>query len=82
MQYKFNVWNKPLEPISNHPRKGGGLWVTPTLSIAKSYVKYLNKKHGITARVFKCKIDDIMFQSSCRIKTNKLRFTEKDEIIL
>jgi len=44
MKYKLGVWNKPLEPISDHPRKGGGLWVAPTISSAKGYIKYLKKK--------------------------------------
>ena len=80
-QYLFNVWNIPDEPISDHPRKGGGLWVVPTKSEAKKIRKYVLKKHGIQTRIFQCQIGGIIYSSSCRVKTDKLFFTEKDEII-
>ena len=80
IQYVFGRWIRPREPLSSHARKGGGLWVAPTLSVARQYVRYLRKKHGITARVFKCRIGKILYRSSCRIKTDKLFFTKADEI--
>jgi hypothetical protein len=80
-QYRFGIWNKPDEPISNHPRKGGGLWVTPTQSDAKAFRKYVLKKHGVRTRIFRCKIGKILHQTSCRVKTDKMFFAEKDEVI-
>lgn len=80
MQYHFNVWNKPLEPLSDHPRKGGGLWISRTKSKAKEYKRYVYKKHGIVARIFACKIGKILFQTSGRVKSDKVFFTEEDEI--
>ncbi|MCL5733572.1 MAG: hypothetical protein M1334_02840 [Patescibacteria group bacterium] len=79
-QYRFNVWNIPDEPLSGHPRKGGGLWVVPTKAYAIKIRKYVLNKHGIRTRVFQCRVGKILYSSSCRIKTDRLFFTEKDEI--
>jgi hypothetical protein len=81
MQYQTGIWNKPDEQISNHPRKGGGLWVTPTLAIAKAFQKYVLKKHQTKTRIFSCKIGKILHQTTCRIKTNQVFFEVKDEVI-
>lgn len=80
-QYCLGVWNRPDEALSNHPRKGGGLWVTPTKSGAKAFQKYVLRKHGIKTRIFRCRIDRVLHQTSCRIKTNGVFFTENDEVI-
>jgi len=80
MQYRFNAWNRPLEPISNHPRKGGGLWIVKSKSDAKMVRKYLFNKHGIIARIFSCRIGRIIYETSYRVKTDGVFFTEKDEI--
>ena len=80
MQYCFNAWNRPLEPISNHPRKGGGLWVVKNKSDAKKVRKYLFNKHGIIARIFRCQIGQIIHETSYRVKTDGVFFTKKDEI--
>lgn len=82
MQYRPGEWMRPLEPLSEHPRKGGGLWAAPTLSAAKGYVRYLRKKHGIRARVFRCEIGRVLYETSGRVKTDKLRFSEADEMII
>ncbi len=80
MQYHFNVWNKPLEPLSDHPRKGGGLWIVKRKCDARAIKKYLRRKHGIVARIFACRIGKILFETSYRTKTDKLFFTEEGEI--
>ena len=80
-QYYFGVWNKPDEILSNHPRKGGGLWITPKKSDAKSFQSYVLRKYGIETRIFRCKIGKILYKTSCRIKTDSIFFTENDEII-
>ena len=80
MRYRFDAWNRPLEPISNHPRKGGGLWVVKSKSDAKMVRKYLFNKHGIIARIFHCQIGRIIHETSYRVKTDGVFFTEKDEI--
>ena len=80
MQYRFGVWNKPLEPLSAHPRKGGGLWVFMKKYDAKRAKKYLLEKHKIVARIFACRIGKIIYQTSYRTKTDKVFFTQKDEL--
>ena len=80
IQYRFNFWNKPRESLSPHPRKGGGLYVCPTLNYARKFQKYVLKQYGIKTVVFRCQIGKILFQSSCRIKTDKIFFTKKDKI--
>ncbi|KKW23045.1 MAG: hypothetical protein UY67_C0029G0005 [Candidatus Kaiserbacteria bacterium GW2011_GWA2_52_12] len=79
-QYHFGVWNKPDEILSNHPRKGGGLWVAPTKSGARSLQRYIMRKYGISTRLFRCKIGAILHQTSCRIKTDCIFLMAKDEI--
>lgn len=81
MQYQFDIWNMPSEPISDHPRKGGGLWVAPTKSDARSFQKYVFRKYGIATRIFRCEIGKIIYRTSCRIKTDKLFFRVEDEIV-
>lgn len=79
-QYSFGVLNEPDEALSNHPRKGGGLWVTPTKADAKSFQRYVLKKHKINTRIFYCEIGEILHETSCRIKTDSVFFTKNDEI--
>ncbi len=81
MKYVFNEWNRPKEPISPHPRKGGGLWVAPTKSAARGIQRYMKKKYGIETRIFSCKIDGIIHATSCRVKTAGLFFTPENEIL-
>lgn len=72
MRYRKKVWNTPVEAISRHPRKGGGLWVAPTLSSARGMQRYMQKTYGVKTRVFVCTIGKILHRTSCRIKTDKL----------
>jgi len=80
MEYRCNVWNKPKEPVSNHPRKGGGLWVAPTRTVALALRRYVLHQHGICVRIFKCTIGEILYETNGRVKTDKLFFTEHDEV--
>ncbi|MBI2064239.1 MAG: hypothetical protein HYT66_00815 [Candidatus Yanofskybacteria bacterium] len=80
-QYYLGVWNKPDEALSGHSRRGGGLWATPTQAAAKSFQKYVLRKHGIQTRLFRCRIGRILHQTSCRVKTDRLFFTKKDEVV-
>lgn len=77
LQYKLNDWVRPLEPLSCHPRKGGGLWVVEKLSQAKHMRKYLKLKHKMAARIFRCKIGKVIYKSSCRVKTDKVLLIEE-----
>lgn len=80
-QYYFDIWNKAEKPLSSHPKKGGGIWLAKTLRDAKKLQKYVLKTRGIETRIFYCKIGKTIFQTSGRIKTDKIFFTKKDEII-
>lgn len=79
MQYISGAWNKPSDGTNDHPRKGGGLWVAPTLGAAKALARYMKNKHGVKTRIFKCEIGEVLHRTSCRIKTDKLRFSLRDE---
>jgi hypothetical protein len=80
-QYRFGIWNEPNETQSNHPRRGGGLWVAPTRASARALQRYVLKKHGVQTRLFRCCIGKVLHATSCRIKTDKLRFDVIDEVI-
>lgn len=79
-QYQVGAWNRPDETLSDHPRKGGGLWVAPTRASARALRRYVLKKHGIPTRLFRCRIGKVLHATSCRVKTDKLRFDAIDEI--
>ncbi len=72
VQYSIGKWVCPLEPPSNHPRKGGGLWTLRRKSDAFKMVGYLMKKYQRTSRVFVCIVGDFLYQNSYRAKTDKL----------
>lgn len=83
MKYHFCVWNEPMEELSDHPRKGGGLWLATSLSVANKYRRYLLEKHGIVTRIFKCRIRNILYnQSKERIKTDGIYFDINEEIFI
>jgi hypothetical protein len=80
LQYRFGEWNRPQEALSDHPRKGGGLWVAPTLGAARSMRKYMQRKDGVRTRIFRCRIDGVLYRTSCRVKTAGVLFTAEDEV--
>ena len=80
-QYYFDTWNKAERPLSPHPRKGGGIWLAKTLKDAKKLQKYVFKTRKIKTRIFFCKIGKIIFQTSGRIKTDKIFFEKNNEIL-
>lgn len=77
LQYKIDEWVYPLEPLSDHPRKGGGLWVVKRKCDAFEYKRYLLKQHNIKARIFICLIGMIIYQSNRRTKTSKVKITQE-----
>lgn len=80
MQYNFDVWNRPRESISNHPRKGGGLWVAPSRTVALALRRYVFHQRDIEVRIFKCVIGEILYRTNGRVKTDKLFFIQSDEV--
>jgi len=81
LQYRFDEWNRPGETVSAHPRKGGGLWVARTLGQARAMRRYMLTQHGVQARIFRCLIDGVIYETSCRIKTAGVLFSAEDELV-
>lgn len=77
VQYKIGEWAYPLEPLSDHPRKGGGLWVLKTRSDAFRFKRYMGTKYGIEVRVFTCEIGTVLFSTSYRVKTDRVMLLEE-----
>ena len=83
IQYKIGEWVYPGEPLSDHPKKGGGLWVVRTGSAAREYRRYVLKEHGIKARIFRCEIGKVLYDTSKiyptsrRIKTDMVKLVEE-----
>jgi hypothetical protein len=77
IDYKIGEWVYPLEPLSNHSRKGGGLWVIKRRGDAFRMKKYLEKNHGIIAKIFICFIGKIVLETSYRAKTDKVMLFEE-----
>jgi len=69
IRYFKTVKTYPYEEISNHPRKGGGLWVVKRLSDARQIIKYLKRKHNIVGKIFECDIGSILYETPYRVKT-------------
>jgi|GEM_PF-2148721 len=75
IQYKIGEWVYPSEPLSNHYRKGGGLWVYSKKSDAFNGKRYVERKYGIRCRVFSCQTGEILTHTPKtfhRVKTNKV----------
>ena len=80
IQYKIGEWVYPLEPLSTHYRKGGGLWVYSKRSDALNGKRYVEKKHGINCRVFSCQIGIILTHTPKtfhRVKTDKVMLLQE-----
>lgn len=77
LQYKVGEWVYPLEPLSRHRLKGGGLHVVKKMSDVRWRKKYVEKEHGTVCRVFTCYIGKILFENTCRIKTSKVMLLEE-----
>lgn len=77
IQYKIGDWVYPLEPLSNNHLRGGGLWVLKTRSDAYRFKRYVETKHGFNVRIFTCEIGIVLFQTSYRIKTDRVMLKEE-----
>lgn len=77
IQYTVGEWTHPLEPLSNHPRKGGGLWVYRKRGAAMASKRYMSHQHGKAVRIFSCLIGNIIYETSYRVKTDKVMLVEE-----
>lgn len=78
IQYKIGEWVYPLEPLSDHPRKGGGLWVYRRKCDAFRAKRYLEgeRRTKMPCRVFACSIGKILYEKH-RTKTDKVMLLEE-----
>jgi len=78
IQYKIGEWVYPLEPLSDHYRKGGGLWVYGRKCDAFRAKKYVEEERRIKikCRVFACQIGKILYKKH-RTKTDKVMLLEE-----
>lgn len=70
-------WTLPHEPLSDGLRDGGGLWVVPTAGAARHLARYVERRHKVHPRIFRCEIGTVLRVTSCRIKTDKVRLLEE-----
>lgn len=78
IKYPFNKWYYLTD---NKIKKGmddwGGIWVTRTLSSARTLQKYMKCQYNKKVRIFKAIIDKTLYANSYRIKTNGLKLLEE-----
>ncbi len=60
IEYRIGKWVRPLEPISDHPRKGGGLWVVGRLCDARGVQRSTFRDRKMKTRIFECRIGHII----------------------
>jgi len=72
IRYSTQRWNHPAEAPEKGRRGPGGLWVNRRLSQARCAARYLADKHGMKTVIYACLIDENLFESSYRTKTNRL----------
>lgn len=78
MTFTIDEWvHEPKERIDYSNKDLGGIWVTQTLSGAKSLVRYMKNKYKISTRLFECEIGKILYQNSYRVKSDKVKITNE-----
>ncbi len=77
VQYKIGEWVYPLEPFSPHRLKGGGLWALKRRSDAFAGQRYQMKRYQRPTRIFSCQIGIQLYDTSYRIKTDKVKLIEE-----
>lgn len=78
IHYQLGKWTYPLEPISDDPEKGGGLWANPKKSDAFGLFRYIWRRYHRKARVFLCVIGEVLCQpSSYRVKTDRIKLVKE-----
>lgn len=73
VKYRMKKWNHPWKGIVIPGKCGaGGLWANANKSMARGLQRYLKDRHDIDTRIHLCIIDQNLFESSYRTKTNRL----------
>jgi hypothetical protein len=55
----------------------GGIWVCKNISGANKLKKYMRDKYNQSVRIFKCKIGQVLYSNSYRIKTNAVYLSQE-----
>ncbi len=72
IRYSRRRWNHPAEEPEPGRHGRGGLWANRSFGHARALAKYLKRKHGLRTVIYLCLIDEILYESSYRTKTNRL----------
>ena len=75
MQYFLNKWVYP-DKVS-YSKIRDGLWVGKHKGFIAWLRRYVRKTRGYEIRVFECEIGVILYQTSNRIKTDKVMLTRE-----
>ncbi len=75
IHYKIGEWTRPKEPISDHPRKGGELWVVARESHARAVQRYMLKKYRMRTRIFQCRIGKIIKIKNRKSHSQRIKTT-------
>ncbi|MCA9373474.1 hypothetical protein KC921_05285 [Candidatus Woesebacteria bacterium] len=68
----------PPENVVEGKADWGGIWVAPRLSDARRYVTYMEEKHGVVGcRIFLVTLGRVLYENSCRIKTDGITFVKE-----
>lgn len=71
IQYKLNQWAYPDKVSSSKVRDG--LWVGKHKSFISWLRRYVLETRGYQIRVFECEIGTVLYETSNRIKTDKVK---------
>ena len=72
LTYPTGRWvNSPI--VKEGKSDDGGIWVATSLSNAKRLKKYMFEHHGKLCRIYSVIIGRILFETSYRIKTDKVK---------
>lgn len=76
LTYPIGKWfDLPRNQLKRGKSDWGGIWVCRTKGAARALKKYMLKKHGITARIFKAYINEVLYGNDYRIKTDGICMT-------
>jgi len=78
LTYSIGTWVKSPK-IIHGKGDAGGIWVCRILSGAKTLKRYMMKKYRKTCRIFRVKMNNILFMNSYRIKTDQVLLLEEIE---
>jgi len=76
--FPIGVWIKEPRPLEYNNKDWGGIWCCEKLSAARALKRYYESRYG-KARIFECKIGEVVFQNNYRTKTDKVKLIKEIE---